>query len=95
MEVIWSDEAIGDYQQNIDYLLREWSEQVAIEFVEDVEGVIELIKIHPELYPLTDYQAIRKAVISKQVTLFFKSNRREINLIRFWNSYQDPKKLKL
>lgn len=95
MKIIWSDEAIADYQQNIDYLLKEWSEQVAIEFIEDVEAVIELIKSHPELYPLTDYREIRKAVIRKQITLFFKSKKGEIHLIRFWNTYQDPEKLKL
>ena len=95
MKIIWSDEAIADYHQNIDYLLKEWSEQVTIEFIEDVEAAIELIKSHPELYPLTDYKGIRKAVIRKQITLFFKSQEREIHLIRFWNNYQDPEKLKL
>jgi hypothetical protein len=75
--------------------LKEWSAQVAIEFIEDVEAVVELIKGHPELYPLTDYQEIRKAVVRKQITLFFKISEREIHLIRFWNSYQDPEKLKL
>jgi plasmid stabilization system protein ParE len=95
VKIIWSDEAITDYQQNIDYLLKEWSEQVATEFIEDVETVIELIKSHPELYPLTDYKEIRKAVIRKQITLFFKSKERVIHLIRFWNNYQDPAKLRL
>lgn len=95
MKIIWSDEAIADYHQNIDYLLKEWSEQVTIEFIEDVDAVIELIKNYPELYPLTDYPEVRKAVIRKQVTLFFKVSNKEIHLIRFWNSHQDPKKLTL
>jgi hypothetical protein len=37
MKIVWSDEAITDYHQNIDYLMKEWSEQVAVEFIEDVE----------------------------------------------------------
>jgi plasmid stabilization system protein ParE len=95
MQVIWSDEAIVDYHQNIDYLLTDWSEQVAIDFIEDVDTVIDLIKSYPELYPLTNYHKIRKAVIRKQVTLFFKASENEIQLIRFWNNYQDPDKMKL
>lgn len=95
MKIIWSDEAITDYHQNIDYLLKEWSGQVALEFIEDVEAVIELIRSHPELYPSTDYQEVRKAVIRKQITLFFKAQHKEIHLIRFWNNYQNPDKLKL
>lgn len=69
MQIIWSDEAVADYHQNIDYLVKEWSSQVAVEFIEDVEAAIELIKSHPELYPLTNHQEIRKAVIRKQITL--------------------------
>ena len=58
MQIIWSDEAIADYHQNIDYLLKEWPTQVAVEFIEDVETVIELMRSNPELYPLTDYQGV-------------------------------------
>jgi plasmid stabilization system protein ParE len=95
MQVVWSDEAIADYHQNIDYLVKEWSEQVALEFMEDVAIVIELIKSHPELYPLTDYRDIRKAVIRKQITLFFRVKNKAIHLIRFWNNYQNPEGMKL
>jgi len=49
MKIIWSDEAAEDYEQNIDYLMKKWSESVAIEFIEDVEAAIELIKTHPEV----------------------------------------------
>ncbi|HRJ28434.1 MAG TPA: hypothetical protein PLV21_06755 [Cyclobacteriaceae bacterium] len=41
MQIIWSDEAVKDYHQNIDYLLAKWSSQVAIEFIEDVQASIE------------------------------------------------------
>jgi plasmid stabilization system protein ParE len=95
MQIIWSDEAIADYHQNIDYSEKEWSLHVAIEFIEDVESVIELITSHPELYPQTDYQEIRKAVVRKQITLFFKVRDKQIHLVRFWNNYQNPGKLKL
>ncbi len=88
MQIIWSDEAMADYHQNMDYLVSEWSAQVATEFIEDVEAVIELIKSHPKLYPLTSYEEIHKAVIRKQITLFFKV---EDN----WNNYQNPERLKL
>lgn len=95
MKIIWSEDALLDYHQNIDYLLRDWSESVALQFVEEVEGVIELIQINPELYPLTDYRDIRKALIRKQITLFYKIADDNVFLIRFWNNYQDPSRLKL
>lgn len=68
---------------------------VAVEFVEDVEITIELIKSNPDLYPLTDHKGVRKAVIRKQVTMFFEVSNQEIHVIRFWNNYQNPDRLKL
>ena len=58
-------------------------------------GVIELIKIQPEIYPLSNYQDIRKVVIRKQISLFYEVKGQSILLIRFWNNYQNPTKLKL
>jgi plasmid stabilization system protein ParE len=94
MQIIWSDEAIADYHKNIDYLLNKWSSEVAIEFIEDVDATIELIKVHPGLYPLTEFNEIRRAVIRKQVTLYVKVSDKQIHLIRFWNNYQQPEKLR-
>lgn len=95
MTIIWSDEAVADYHQNIEYLLSEWSEAVAIEFINDVEAVLNLIKTHPELYPLSDFQGVRKAVFRKQITLFFKANETKIFSSGFGINYQNPQKLHL
>lgn len=95
MQIVWSDDAVADYHQNIDFLLEKWSVQVAVEFMEDVETIIELVERQPEIYPLTDYQGIRKAVVRKQITLFFRIKDETIHLIRFWNNYQDPERLKM
>ncbi len=95
MNIIWSEDAIIDYHQNIDYLITEWSEKLAAEFIEDVEGVLELIKIQPEIYPISNYHNIRKAVIRKQISLFYEVKGQKIFLVRFWNNYQNPNNLKL
>ncbi len=95
MGIIWSDDARLDYDENIEYLLKEWSEKSASTFIEEVESVLELLKINPKLYPMTDYQSIRRAVIRKQITLFYQEKSSSIYLVRFWNTYKDPQSLKL
>jgi plasmid stabilization system protein ParE len=42
---IWTDLALRDYHENIDYLIREWSEKEAIGFIEDVENTLFFFKI--------------------------------------------------
>ena len=44
--ITWSADAVADYHQTIDYLLREWSEQAAITFMEEVEAVL---NTHPKV----------------------------------------------
>ena len=95
MEIIWSDDAKLDYDENIEYLLKEWSEESASTFIEEVEAVLELLKTNPKLYPKSNYKSIRRAVIRKQITLFYQDKGSSIYLVRFWNTYKDPQSLKL
>ncbi len=95
MRIAWSDEAVADYHQNIDYLLTRWTETSAITFIEEVDAVLEIIKNQPDIYPLSDYRSVRRAVIRKQITLFYKVEDDVIYLVRFWNTYQDPDSITL
>ena len=95
MEIIWSGEAAEDYHQNIGYLLESWSEKSAMNFINEVDSVLEIIKERPEVYPLSGYRSVRKAVIRKQITLFYKLEGTRVYLVRFWNNYQDPESMKL
>jgi hypothetical protein len=60
MKIVWAEEAFDDYHQNIEYLLEEWTEKIALEFIEDVERTLELIKLYPELYPLATTWTLEK-----------------------------------
>ncbi|RUA38532.1 MAG: type II toxin-antitoxin system RelE/ParE family toxin [Bacteroidetes bacterium] len=74
----------------MDYLIREWSEESAINFIDEVELVLDLLKINPKLYPKSDYKSIRRAVVLKQITLFYQIEKSSIFLVRFWNNYKNP-----
>lgn len=93
MQVIWTDTASNDYLSNIEYLLNKWSESSATSFINEVDAIIELLKVNPNAFPETDYLQIRKAVIRKQISLFYKVINGNIYLLRFWNTYQNPESI--
>ena len=95
MQIIWTQEAKQDYLENIEYLLEKWTEKSARNFINEADDVLELLQINPKLFPLSDYKSIRRAVIRKQITLFYQLKDSNIYLIRFWNSYQDPDSLEV
>lgn len=93
----WTLESRITFNQNLEYLAEEWNSQVINNFLDRVEGVLEQIKNDPELYPIyrrTD--KVYKCVIHKRIILYYKIvDEKHIDLLTFWNTYQDSDKLKV
>lgn len=90
MEVFWSEDARWDYDQNIAFLIREWSVEAAEGFKHRVNQVLNFIKQTPQLYPISEFRGLRRAVITRQITLYYRVENESIVLVRFWNTYQNP-----
>ena len=72
MNIIWADTAKKDYWQNIDYLLQQWDEDVAMDFIQDLENTTALLADNPKIGVKTDYKNIRKFPVVKQISLFYR-----------------------
>jgi hypothetical protein len=95
MDVIWSPQAKKDYWQNIDYLEAEWTFQEVVNFIDKADNVINLILKNNIEFISTNYKNVNKVVITKQITLYYRINSNTIELLRFWNTYQDLENFKL
>ena len=96
MNVVWTTDAEDTYEQNIAYLQDEWDDFVISTFIENTDEAIAYIVDNPALYPFYDKKnKIRRCVIVKQISLYYKITETNIELLLFWNNYQNPKKLKL
>lgn len=92
----WNRLAILDYNNNIDYLLEKWSVCEAQNFIDDVDEIVHILMLGKVEYQSTNYTGVKRCVLRKQITLFYKIiDKNTIELLRFWNTYQDDKKLKL
>ncbi len=94
MEIVWSPEALMDYESVIDYVIFNWSYSVAEDFVKKVNTKIKLIQLQPELFEKVDHKNARRAVIIPQISLFYRIEPEEIVLLRFSNNSQNPENLK-
>ena len=93
MKIIWSEPAKKDYWQNIDYLLKDWNEKVAINFIKKVEQAIYFISQNPTIFQKTNYKEIRYITIVPQITLYYQINNDTVEIVRLWNNYQQPENL--
>lgn len=95
MNVIWAPQAKQDFWNNIDYLETEWSEKTAQNFIDKVNTTIELLKNDNVLFIKTNYKSVYKIVITKHISLYYRIENTNLELLRFWNTFQDTEKFKL
>lgn len=95
MKIVWSPEALMDYESILKYLIFKWSFSVAEDFIKRLDQKIELIQLQPELFEKVNYKNVRRAVVKPPITLFYRIEPKEIVLLRIWNNSQNPDKLKL
>ena len=95
MNVIWSPQAKKDFWNNIDYLVAEWSEKIVLNFIEKVNTTIDFLKNDNVLFVKANYKNVYKVVITKHISLYYRIENNKIELLRFWNNFQDLENFKL
>jgi plasmid stabilization system protein ParE len=51
VKIIWSDEAEKTFDDNLQYLFKEWSEREVLFFLKQASNVFSRLQKHPESYP--------------------------------------------
>ena len=95
MTIIWSPQARKDYWQNIEFLEAEWTFEDVMNFIEKVDDTISLLLKGNVKFISTHFKNVDKVVITKHSTLYYRLNETSVELIRFWNTYQDLENFKL
>ena len=93
--VIWSPLSENDLKQILDYLNENCDYKVAIRFIDVTEQAINQISVNPKQYPLIyRKKRIRRCVLSKQNALFYRERNDCIDILRIYDTRQDPKSLR-
>jgi plasmid stabilization system protein ParE len=94
--VIWSDRAITEYRNTILYLLDNWSEKEALNLRKETDRQILRIITHTQQFAfISKKRKVRKCVITKHNTLFFRETAKEIQIISFFDTRQHSSKLQI
>jgi len=94
-KVVISKIAERKIEKLFDYLIENWSFKVKSDFVKKLDKNISLIRSQPEIFPHSHkYPNLRKCVVTRQTTLFFKFTDKEIRILTIFDTRQNPDKLK-
>jgi plasmid stabilization system protein ParE len=93
----WTPEAERTFLQNLEYLSYRWNNKVITDFINKVDDAIQVIASNPKAFPSHNSTLnIHKCVVTPQITVYYRIvDDQTIDLLTFWNNYQNPDKLKL
>jgi plasmid stabilization system protein ParE len=93
--IIWSTLSVADIENTLDYLHLAWNGQIEFAFLDSIESLIVQISNNPKQFPIVNKKnKVRKCVLTKYNTIFYRETKNRIEILRVFDTRQDPKKLK-
>jgi plasmid stabilization system protein ParE len=91
----WSSYAEDDFTKLLVYLENRWNKKVCIKFITKLDFCIDLIQENPNQFPFFNKEfQIRKCVVTKQNTLYYRETNTRIEILRMYDNRQNPETLK-
>jgi plasmid stabilization system protein ParE len=94
-KIFWTSEAINNLESILSYLKNSWTQRETENFKNRLSKQLILIQQNPYLFPISQYNSrLRKAVLSKQITVFYEVSGQIIYLIYLFNNKQNIENIK-
>lgn len=95
LKIKWTKRAASSFDKIVNYIEENWSENSAKNFVRKTNKILDQIAENPDMCPEIEGKDVKKGVITKQTSLYYRLIGKVIHLVTFWDNRQDPKKLKI
>lgn len=94
-KIFWSDESLNNLEAVLSYLETEWTEREVTIFKNKLSKQLDLIQKNPKLFPISSIQPrLRKAVLSRQTTIFYELKGFEIHIAYLFSNRMDIRRIK-
>lgn len=94
-KILWTDEAINNLVDILDYLLKNWTQREIDNFKSRLSKQIRLIQQNPNLFPISKYNSrLHRAVLSKHTIVFYEVSGQIIYLVYLFNTKQAIERIK-
>ena len=94
--IIWSPASEKDFEIILEYLQNKWNKRVISKFINKLDDNIRLIAEDPKIFPVINKELqIRKLVITKHNTIYYREIEDNIEIVRLFDSRQQPHKFNI
>lgn len=89
-DLYWTNEAVANLENIIAYLEENWSEKEVAKFKNGLSKLLNIICRYSFIFPQSEHQKrLRKAVLSKQISVFYEVRGKSIFLAYIFSNAQD------
>lgn len=81
--IVWTAQAKRSYEAVIDDILNKWTVKTALTFEQRINDLLVRLLKNQHLCPATRHKNLRKCVVHKNVSIVYKINRKNIEIITF------------
>ncbi len=90
MKIIWSNEAIKDDAENIEFVLTRWPITVVYEYQGKLVQTQNAILANPKIGQYVKKFGVYKMLVIPQIYMVYEIIGEEIHILRIWNNHQKP-----
>jgi len=83
MKIIWSEQAKKSYEKTIDNLLERWTIDIVLKFENLTNSTLDNLKKNKFFCSKSQQTQLRKCVIHKNISLIYRIEKSNIELITF------------
>ena len=95
LQIIWTINALEDYEKVVNYLLQEWSLKIVEAFVQTVDKRTEKLTSLPYLGRASANEpSIRSIILTKHNKLYYRISKDAIEILNVFDTRQDTSKNK-
>ncbi len=92
-ELIFSQRSLKEIKDISEFNIARWSSRVNLKFLQKLKSNFDILIINPEIFPPNKYNKLRKCVVSKQTTIYYKIEKNQIVIVSVFDTRQNTTKI--
>jgi len=90
-KIKWTNNALAELKVTFEYIEQNWTKKELKKLSNEIERTISLISNNPDLFPLSEIKNVRRAVVNKLNTVYYrKKNDKSVEILSFFSNRQHP-----
>ena len=94
-KILWTAHALKELAETYAYLETHFTKREMRILSTDIDKTLQLISINPSLFPLSEFKGVRRIVINKFNTMYYREKENTVEILSFFSNRQNPDKIKV